>query len=121
MRRSLAFRLVALSLAMALSGCLSVMEVRADGGKPRLSVWPSGVRIERGSADAVSVRGVVLGAYAGCRTASLGATVASCTVIDPTGCPVAVTSSASPAERKQLGELADQLAGQCPHTKERLK
>ncbi len=99
--------------ALLVSGCVSIVEVHSDGAEPKLSIWPLGVKIERGKADAIAVRTTALGAAYGCDTAALGAMSASCILIDQPACGVAVVYPDDKTDMTLLKRIGRETAVRC--------
>lgn len=101
-----------LALPLALSGCVSIVEVQADQGRPRLSIWPAGVRVERGSADAISVRSLQFGAdlNTGCGVvATIGVAAERCVVIDPRASLAIIDAGGKPVPKAVITDLSNAL------------
>jgi hypothetical protein len=113
----------ALAASAPLSAC-TVALVQADGGQPRLSAWPLGLKVERGSADAVAVRHLTLGASYVCGVAGAGVEAGACIVVDPSSCGVAILDAHKPlpaAIRDQLAKVSDESRNICLRQKEPVK
>lgn len=108
---------ILLALSWLLSGCVSIVEVQSDGGKPDVSWWPGGVHVARGSADAVAVTQHAVGASfsqcAGSVIAAAGYTKSSCIVIDPRTCTAAVIFADGNTDTALLDHIAKQARVQC--------
>jgi hypothetical protein len=100
-------RLLLLCLAPSLlSSCVSVTE-RIDGGKARHAFYPLGLRIERGSADAVAIDASALGLAAGCGFAGAGVMRLDCDLIAAATCSLAIVHGPpSPQQRHAAAEGA---------------
>lgn len=106
-------RLVALvAMLPALAGC-AVVEVRADGGRPRIGLYPLGVRVERGDARALSVSARTAGLWSGCAGAGAGLAAVDCDVIDVTACSAALVHARS-NDPTLIGRLAGDTQALCP-------
>jgi hypothetical protein len=108
--------LVAAFLGFMLMGC-AVVEVRAEGGKPHLSAWLGGVRVSRGTADAVSVNATIL-APAICSAGPVGvaggiAQRCQAIAIDGSSCGVGIVERPSKHERGVLAAVSDQSRAIC--------
>ena len=109
-------RTMAVAGALLLSGCVSIVQVTAEGGKPTVGGYPFGVRIERGSADAIAVRGVAIGASQTCIGLTLGVASGRCIIIDAASCGVAIFEPAGPAPPPAaLVEISKQTRAICLH------
>lgn len=84
--------LLAAGVSLLLGGC-AVVVVHSDGGPPRLSAWPLGVRIERGSSEAFGVEQTGLGFWTSCWGAGVGVVKSWCVVIPPGRCSAAILYS----------------------------
>ena len=106
--------LAILATCQLLGGC-AVVVVQADGGKPHLSAYPLGVRIDRGQADAVGVKQWSLGLWQSCSAAGIGLSSSYCVVIDPKSCTAAIIdgSHSGPAARGILSKIARQAEFDC--------
>lgn len=106
-----------LALSWLLSGCVSLVEVQADGGKPEVHWWPGGVQVERGSAGAIAVTqqsaGAAFSQCAGSMLAGAGYTKSSCIVIDPQTCTAAVIFADEKTDTAFLDRIAKQARIQC--------
>ncbi len=112
-RASQAARGAALLAALALSGC-AVVIVKADGGNPRLSAWPLGVRVDRGSSRAMGVKQLALGLSESCFSAAVGVTSSFCVVIDGRTCTAAIVDGhADPAAKGWLNNIVSQAEAHC--------
>ena len=85
-----ALRLVALAIAILPLGACAIVAVQADGGRPELSAWPLGVKVARGSADAIGVRQWSAGFWGSCYAAGLGVSSSFCVVIDAKTCTAVI-------------------------------
>lgn len=109
--------LAAIALAASLGGC-AIVTVHAQGGRPHIGFYPFGVRIERGSADALTVAYTNVGLMDGCGFVGLGATHINCTVIDPQTCGVAVIEKPAKRAKGPLAKVSDQVRAWCLRGKE---
>lgn len=112
---------IIIALAWILGGC-AVVVVKADGGKPELSAWPLGVRVARGSADAIGVRQIGLGLSLSCAAANLGISSSFCVVIDDRACTAAIMEGhPSPAAKGLLNKIINQAEFDCLGKQEGVK
>lgn len=70
-----------LMACLALGGC-AVVTVYAPGEKPKLSVWPMGVNIER-RGDAIDVHQIAVGPSFTCGAAVIGVSYNRCMLVRP--------------------------------------
>jgi hypothetical protein len=103
---------IGLSLAPLLGGCAAVV-VHVEGAPPKLSLWPLGVRIERGQAAAVSVSARTLGVASGCYAAAGGLSRIDCDVIDVRQCGVAIVQ-APVSDPNLVDRLVEATRASCP-------
>lgn len=108
-------KLAALALLPALGGC-AVVSVYADGGRPQVGLYPLGVHVSRGDAQAVSVSTRTLGVSTGCGFTSAGVVSTDCDLIDVRACSAALVHA-----RATNSSILDRLAGAhravCPNPK----
>lgn len=115
--------LAVLVAAAALGGCINIVSVTTDGAKPRLSVYPFGVRVERGQAEAMKVKVISagLGFNQACGvTLGVGVSKKVCLLVDADTCGVAILERepVDPAELKRWADVADQTRAICLHRKD---
>lgn len=94
----------------ALGGC-AVVVVHADGGRPQLSAWPLGVRVERGDGAAVSVNVQAVGVVSGPQTLAVGLSSLDADVIDAR-CSVALVH-APVSDPRPFERLAGATKAEC--------
>ncbi|MGA0603198.1 hypothetical protein ACO2Q3_20995 [Caulobacter sp. KR2-114] len=104
--------LAALALLPALAGC-AVVSVRAEGGRPSVGVYPFGVHISRGDAQAVSVSARAAGLSYGCGFGTAGLARLDCDLIDVRACSAALVH-APVSDPSLLDRLAGATRAQCP-------
>jgi len=104
---------LALLLALPLSAC-AIVSVQADGGRPSVGVYPLGVRVSRGDAQAVSVSVRTIGLWSGCYATQLGLSSTDCDVIDAKACSAALVHTKSP-NPKFIDRLAGATRAVCPN------
>lgn len=107
-------RLAVIGAAFMLPGCALVV-VQTAGERPRLGAWPLGVRIERGSNDAVSVDSKSLGLVGGCGMIGVGFQRCDQIRVDARTCGVAVIDHPDRPSRTVLARIADQARAVCLH------
>jgi hypothetical protein len=106
----------ACTLALALCGCVSIVEVRTNDAPPKLSLYPFGVNVERGENDtAIDVSALSLGAVSSCYTAGFGILRTHCALVDPRACAAALIRSGDPAALDWWGRIAAEAEAFCPH------
>ena len=106
-------------LAQLPSGCISIVEVRTADKPPALSLWPFGVKVDRGENDAVAVDQASFGLGLGCMGAWLGFGRESCSVIDPNSCGVAVVRPDKNTDENILADVSAATVAECLKPQER--
>ena len=106
--------LIAPLFAALLSGC-AIVEVRTADKPPELSLWPLGVKVDRGAGDAVTVNQLSAGVAFDCLGVTLGVAKSSCSVIDPTSCGVAIVRPDAFTDMDFLARVSDQTRATCLH------
>lgn len=105
------------ALAFALSGCVSIVEVQSDGGKPEIHFGLGSAKIGRGDAKAFAVKEKTFGSsIVDCGagfTAFLGYSKVSCIVIDPKTCTAAIIYDNPNTNTDLVGKIADVTRVQC--------
>jgi hypothetical protein len=112
----LARGLILTAAAVGLSGCVSIVSVRSDGGQAHVGVYPFGVRVSRGDAAALSVSARTVGAWSGCAGAGVGVAQVDCDVIDVRACSAALVHARTP-DPTLIGRLAGETRAVCPNPK----
>ncbi len=111
-------RALFLTALLALGGCASFVEVRAADAPPKHSLWPLGVKIERGANDAIAVRQWSIGLWTTCYAAGVGFSASYCAVIDPFTCGVAIIEEGhSRPDNGWLAKVSDSVRASCLHEK----
>lgn len=101
-------------------GC-AIVEVRTADAPPKIGVYPFGVKIERGDADAVTVDATSIGAIAdvNCGIFGLGLVKSSCAVMDPRSCGIAIVHPDKNTDRDLLERVSGSSQAECLHRKEK--
>ncbi len=109
----------AVAAALLASGCLSIVVVHADHGRPHVVIGPGAVTIARGAADAIAVKEISLGLWRTCYSAGLGVSESACFVLDTRKCGIGIIDAGGrpvPARAKALlANLSNEVLAECPH------
>jgi hypothetical protein len=102
-----------LGAALTLSGCVSFVTIQSQGGVPKTSIWPFGVRVDIGTSHAITVNGNLAGIGTGCLTTVAGFAEFSCTIIDPKTCGVAIIHDPTPKQEAEWDAIARETKARC--------